>query len=1172
MKKVSCLVCGSKENEGLAAFGNDPYLIKLNKGDDYTITYVICKQCGFVFTNPMLEAHELDTLYSEKLRPVPPNNEYLKWNYAYSKKRYEWIKKQIGEHRAKALDIGCAAGATMKVLKEDGWEVYGIEPADVFADFGRKHLNLDIKTGFYGKDSFPNEKFNLIIISQVLEHILDPVEILNAAKENLADDGFLFIGVPTIFRPIKPMHPNTLQAIHLYMFSLNTLCLFLSMHGFDVIAHTNDQKGLMVIAKKAAVSGQQSTVVSQRGDDYQRILEDFRIMSDNDKESLYNRNIAALNRNNPEAAKTAIIDWDTSHIRIVEGQWSESDCLNLMITRQSAIIEQQSVEKPLYTKEPIEAAQKAIENIDFKEEGIVVLFGFAMGYLPVEILKKLGSGHILVVIERDEALVKSALKYVDFEDFFKDQRVHIVLGENKNALNILLSRYSNKYLLAGRLFTLKHHPSYILHPEWYNDIAEHIKDRLKVVQINRNTMMGLGYHMMNNTLENMPLICDMPGVNKLKNLFKNVPAIIVSAGPSLEKNVALLKEVKGRAIIIACDTVIRLLIPNGIMPDLIVTADPLEATYRKFRDLPMDKDSNLVCHPINYPEIINTFAGKRFLIGGGTSIYRWLSKYWVDKGRIDANSQCVAHMAFNLARVIGSEPIIFIGQDLCYYNRKRQAANLVKGAPWEHKELKGLVDRKDILGNDVETSMLFESFKVLFDDLVPKSKIRCINATEGGLGIIGTENITLKDVIDEVIPPEPIDIAGKINTVYKEGENINIEGLLDELQKAHADVRDIIRTGEKIIKYAKKVERLVKVGKGETDHFNKLSQEAEKIGKKIKGKEQFLGIFSEYAYGLELVMSSQKITEIDDIDDPAERFKKQMKRADTYYSGIIKFLKPFEKGVKSLMDRIKKRTELESMQPVDLKSKINMAKGYKEIAYYHRAIPMLEDVIKDSPENTEALYHLGDLYLKIHHPTEALAYLRKASKINPKYMNINKLIQQCNEKSERWNERVKDSKLEEKKINETERFLYEADFYLSANDRKRAAAKLQKLIDTEPANLELYLKLARLYEEDGDYESCIPVFEKAMGNITDNPELYKQIGMFSMRTGFYDRAYEFFMTAASIDNNLYEELGDIFYDASMPDKAADLYHSGYQRKPEDAGLMAKAVNSYRNIVGAYKLK
>ncbi|MBI5211972.1 MAG: hypothetical protein HY957_01185, partial [Nitrospirae bacterium] len=64
MKKVNCLICGSENHEHLAVFENDPYLIKLNKGDKYTITYVVCKQCGFVFTNPMLEADELDTLYS----------------------------------------------------------------------------------------------------------------------------------------------------------------------------------------------------------------------------------------------------------------------------------------------------------------------------------------------------------------------------------------------------------------------------------------------------------------------------------------------------------------------------------------------------------------------------------------------------------------------------------------------------------------------------------------------------------------------------------------------------------------------------------------------------------------------------------------------------------------------------------------------------------------------------------------------------------------------------------------------------------------------------------------------------------------------------------------------------------------------------------------------------
>ena len=85
--------------------------------------------------------------------------------------------------------------------------------------------------------------------------------------------------------------------------------------------------------------------------------------------------------------------------------------------------------------------------------------------------------------------------------------------------------------------------------------------------------------MAGNILANTPTIIRSPGVKRLFNRFENLPAIIVGAGPSLDKNVTLLREVKDRAVIIAVDRTLGLLLPLGITPHLVPSIDYSKINY-----------------------------------------------------------------------------------------------------------------------------------------------------------------------------------------------------------------------------------------------------------------------------------------------------------------------------------------------------------------------------------------------------------------------------------------------------------------------------------------------------------------------------------------------------------------------------------------------------------------
>jgi len=78
----------------------------------------------------------------------------------------------------------------------------------------------------------------------------------------------------------------------------------------------------------------------------------------------------------------------------------------------------------------------------------------------------------------------------------------------------------------------------------------------------------------NNYRQNLPRLSKTAGVKKLLNRFSGLPAVLVGAGPSLDKNVHFLPHVKGKAVIISCDAALKVLQRHSVMPDIVVNLDP----------------------------------------------------------------------------------------------------------------------------------------------------------------------------------------------------------------------------------------------------------------------------------------------------------------------------------------------------------------------------------------------------------------------------------------------------------------------------------------------------------------------------------------------------------------------------------------------------------------------
>lgn len=1151
-----CYLCGSGDHELLVTYPDDVYLKRLSGLQDWSVTYVTCLRCGFVFQNPTLEPHELDEMYGEKYRKDVPDEGFIARNSLFTDGRARWIEANLdtpAREGRRVLDVGCGAGMLLNSFKKLGWKPKGVEPTSAYAAFGTRRFGFEIVPGFFTSDSFPGETFDLITLSQVLEHATDPGLMLRDCRAKLAPEGRIFVGVPTLLRPQRPIHGNTLAGPHLSMFSLPTLRHLLGRERLEVIAVDCDFKGLMVLAKPvpAPVSIQLPKAIpgltKQRFEDWQ------------DEGSLYHRNMAVLKERWPALAKQASRDVPIDAIEDVRHM---DGYVNVRFTAADG------ASRWLYSQNPMEHAKRAVDKYPIGSEGVIVLLGFGMGYLAQELLQRMDKGHVLIVCERSEALFRLAMERVDLQAAFKDPRVEFIVGDHPEQVDKVLAAHSVKYMLTSRLVALRQGSACQWDPPGYEKIQERVNEKLKVYQVNKRTRLGLERLMLKNSLDNLHQVMGMPGVNRLKNLFKGVPAIIVSAGPSLQKNLAVLKQAQGRAVIIACDTVLRLLVPNGITPDLTVTADPQETSYRKFRDIPIDPNAYLVCHPINYPDMISTFAGGRFAIGSVMGIYRWLSKHWRDKGQVDIGSQSVAHMAFNLACLIGAGPIIFIGQDFCFYDNKKYAGHLSKGSPWEKRVQRGLhrtVPGTDIFGAPVETENLFLSFKVLMEDLIKRSRATCINATEGGLGLKGTEVMTLHDALARYGLPDPVDIKGKLRAACVEERDVDLRAIRKELTEAKRQADELLRDSQKILKYVRTARQVTRRQPASPEAYGAISERLEKRTAKFKEKEAFLNMLGEYTVALELYMTSQRVLEIDAVEDPAERFKQQITRAGVYYRGLLRVLKPFVAGVRTVLERLDDIEAVAANPPRSVPEQISAMARLKRIGFYRQAIAIGQQVLAKHPAHPEALLHLAEIAWTQHHPALAQEYLNRISETEKRPARAEHLLSRCREKTEVWDGKVREA-LEQYQIPHP---LQNANFYYRVGDYDRAIECYQEIVRTAPS-WEAYYHLAHAHIEKDERDQAVAMLEQAMGLSPDNPIIYRDLGFLALDNGQDDIAERFWLEALQLkpdDPRLYELLSDLYVKRSAWNKAVETLEVLVQLQPDRQDVVAKLAEICRHLIG-----
>ncbi|HHW4060058.1 TPA: motility associated factor glycosyltransferase family protein, partial [Campylobacter coli] len=432
----------------------------------------------------------------------------------------------------------------------------------------------------------------------------------------------------------------------------------------------------------------------------------------------------------------------------------------------------------LLYQDPIKELQTMLNTYNDKYllYPVLYFYGFGNGILFKALLQNKNHQHI-VVFEKDIEIIWIMFHILDFSSELQSARL-MVLNTNKLEIQDYNELCSSKpFFQFSRIYFLE------LMSHYYERFHEDVLGLNKKLAENfKNSIVFHG----NDPLDalqgieqfvyNLPQMITHPSYKELLSKRKGISdtAIIVSTGPSLTKQLPLLKKYASKATIFCADSSYPILAKHGIKPDYVCMLERTEITAEFFNhDFgEFDKDIVFVCAGVVHPKAIEYLKGRnrKYLI-----IPRYLYfPIYIKLKYFDFlyNTPSVAHMSYFLSVLLNHKNIIFIGQDLAYAeNGNSHPDDYQNSANYESQMYEHILTTAYGGNGKVETHSIWLLFKNWFEnEMIPNTRkmgITTYNCTEGGARIEGTiekpflwacENLLHKDLNKPFEKLEPLSL------------------------------------------------------------------------------------------------------------------------------------------------------------------------------------------------------------------------------------------------------------------------------------------------------------------------------------------------------------------------------------------------------------------------------
>ena len=412
-----------------------------------------------------------------------------------------------------------------------------------------------------------------------------------------------------------------------------------------------------------------------------------------------------------------------------------------------------------------------VDSIDLVEHAVVVVLGFGAGWHVKRLAERMSRAGVIVVFESDLALLRAVFEHVDHSRWMREALIVWVIDPDDRGVLARKLQGAESIIAQGVEF-LEHAPSRAQRSfaESSARFANLFRDHVAAAKTTLVTTLIRSVDTIRNLLHNIDQYVGGEGVAELANAVPGFPAIVVSAGPSLRRNVDLLARpgVRDRCVIIAVQTVLKPLLARGIQPHFVTALDYHEISRRFYEGLNADdvRGITLVADPKVHPVVIDSFPGS-VRCCASPFLDEVLGVQHRDMGALPAGAT-VAHLAVYLAHHLGCNPIALIGQDLAftdglYYSPgtaihdtwapELNTFNTIEMMEWQRiaRHRRHLQKVRDIHGrtiySDAQMTTYLQQFERDFAEY-RATGVRIIDATEGGAAKQHAELMPLRDVLD----------------------------------------------------------------------------------------------------------------------------------------------------------------------------------------------------------------------------------------------------------------------------------------------------------------------------------------------------------------------------------------------------------------------------------------
>lgn len=493
-------------------------------------------------------------------------------------------------------------------------------------------------------------------------------------------------------------------------------------------------------------------------------------------------NLAALRRTSPDAARAIAAvapRRDLTFVQTDEGVLSATLTEHALPSARRPDGALGLVQRALASRRrPLEEARRLTGDFDPAKAAAVVITGFGLGWHVRQIAERLGTTGVILVFEPDLALLRAVLERIDHTAWLNTCNL-VLLSDESDEAALAQACHGAEHALALGTHILEHPPSA---PRLGERARRFLAAFTRVMQAVRTTVVTTMVQTeatLRNLTQNLDHYALGHGLTDLHRLYAGMPAICVAAGPSLARALQTLRrpEVRQRFVIVAAQTVLKTLLAHGIRPHFVTALDYHEISARFYEGLTPDdvRGITLVVEPKVNPAVTGAFPGTircaadEFLDALlGPALSRPM-------GTLEPGAT-VAHLSTALARFLGCDPVILVGQDLGFTDHQYYSAGAAIHDVWagelnefqtletlewqriaRHRPL--LIRGQDARGRPVYTDQQMHTYLVQFQRQFKawaEQGLRTIDATGGGLSKLFTAPMSLDEAVHAFTPERPL--------------------------------------------------------------------------------------------------------------------------------------------------------------------------------------------------------------------------------------------------------------------------------------------------------------------------------------------------------------------------------------------------------------------------------